>query len=541
MHFTGGDCHFYWGEWWLRSPGVSKENGFQNVYVSVVVEGNNENVYVNKVGQVGHQKYGVRPALQLDLSSVIFSSINLSGGSNATASGGGTIQNYFDYGSTRSAMTAVSYTANDGYYFPENYSVSPVNGISVTRNDYTTITVSGTPTESMTSITLPAPTAKTEPTVTAPTANDLTYTGSAQELVTAGAATGGTMYYALGATSDIIPEAGWSTDIPTATDVGTYYVWYKVEGDATHTNRVAEPLTATIKNKPSPSPSPTPSYSYYTVKFEMNGHGDQVSSQTVRSGLKAKEPSDPSEEGYTFAGWYGDSDCTKPYDFSTPVTKNTTLYAKWDEIRYTVSFDLDGKGTIAPQSVKQGETAKKPTDPSAEGYTFVGWYVDDIPYVFSTPVTKDITIYAKWEKVVPPVLVHRLYNPNSGEHFYTISDDEKDGLVTAGWNHEANAGFSVPATAASLPVYRLYNPNGNEHIYTTNLDEAVTLSQVHGWIYEGVAFYTADPTKDIPVYRVYNPNSGHHLFTKDKSEVDVLVSLGWIYEGIAWYAVPDSV
>ena len=54
-----------------------------------------------------------------------------------------------------------------------------------------------------------------------------------------------------------------------------------------------------------------------------------------------------------------------------------------------------------------------------------------------------------------------------------------------------------------------------------------------------VAFYTADPAKDIPVYRVYNPNSGHHLFTKDKSEVDVLVSLGWIYEGIAWYAVPD--
>ena len=44
------------------------------------------------------------------------------------------------------AMTPVVYTANDGYYFPENYSVDAVNGISVTRNSFTQITVSGTPT-----------------------------------------------------------------------------------------------------------------------------------------------------------------------------------------------------------------------------------------------------------------------------------------------------------------------------------------------------------------------------------------------------------
>lgn len=181
------------------------------------------------------------------------------------------------------------------------------------------------------------------------------------------------------------------------------------------------------------------------------------------------------------AGWYTDASLTSKYDFSSAVRKNTTLYAKWEEIRFTVSFDLDGKGTIAPQSVKQGETAKKPTDPSAEGYTFVGWYVDGTAYDFSTPVTKDITLYAKWvEVVLPPVPVHRLYNPYSGEHFYTASNEEKDGLVSLGWNHEVKAGFSVPATAASIPVYRLYNPNGNEHIFTTNLDEALILSQVHG-------------------------------------------------------------
>ena len=60
------------------------------------------------------------------------------------------------------AMTDVVYTADTGYYFPENYSVEAVNGISVTRNSYTQITVSGTPTANA-AITLTAPTAKTTP------------------------------------------------------------------------------------------------------------------------------------------------------------------------------------------------------------------------------------------------------------------------------------------------------------------------------------------------------------------------------------------
>lgn len=59
------------------------------------------------------------------------------------------------------AMTDVVYTADENYYFPTDYAVASVNGISVTRNDYTKITVSGTPTADA-AITLTAPTAKTK-------------------------------------------------------------------------------------------------------------------------------------------------------------------------------------------------------------------------------------------------------------------------------------------------------------------------------------------------------------------------------------------
>lgn len=78
-------------------------------------------------------------------------------------------------------------------------------------------------------------------TVTAPTAKTLTYSGKAQPLVTAGKATGGTVQYALGTATEATQP--YTTSIPTATNAGTYYVWYKVVGDENHTDTTPVSLT----------------------------------------------------------------------------------------------------------------------------------------------------------------------------------------------------------------------------------------------------------------------------------------------------------
>lgn len=71
------------------------------------------------------------------------------------------------------------------------------------------------------------------------------------------------------------------------------------------------------------------SYSYtYTVTFETNG-GIKVSSQSVKSGSTAYEPNAPFRAGFTFDGWYADRNLKQKYNFSTPVTANIVLYAKW--------------------------------------------------------------------------------------------------------------------------------------------------------------------------------------------------------------------
>lgn len=133
------------------------------------------------------------------------------------------------------------------------------------------------------------------------------------------------------------------------------------------------------------------------------------------------------------------------------------------------------------------------------------------------------------------VPMFRLYNPNSGEHFYTRDVSERDDLKTIGWTYEGE-GWTAPEDSGT-PVYRLYNPNAGDHHYTTDENERNSLISL-GWNDEGIGWYS-DDEKFIPIYREYNPNAvtGTHNYTTSKSEHDNLVSLGWKDEGIGWYGV----
>lgn len=77
----------------------------------------------------------------------------------------------------------------------------------------------------------------------------------------------------------------------------------------------------------------------HRVKFDTQG-GSSVNGQTPASGSTVTKPTDPTREGYTFAGWYTDESCTKAYDFSVAVTADMTLYAKW--IKNAVAPDGNG-------------------------------------------------------------------------------------------------------------------------------------------------------------------------------------------------------
>ncbi|WP_162309378.1 InlB B-repeat-containing protein [Cohnella abietis] len=138
----------------------------------------------------------------------------------------------------------------------------------------------------------------------------------------------------------------------------------------------------------------------YTVSFNSNG-GSNVAAQTVEYGGTAATPAVPTKTDYTFLGWYSDSSLTIGYIFTTPVTGNLTLYAKWKSNKFTVSFDSDGGSAVESRSVNPGEKlwSAPSKAPRWMGYRFEGWYSDPertLVYDFTTPVTSDITLYAKW-------------------------------------------------------------------------------------------------------------------------------------------------
>lgn len=167
----------------------------------------------------------------------------------------------------------------------------------------------------------------------------------------------------------------------------------------------------------------------------------------------------------------------------------------------------------------------------------------------STPVEIGLTVGSipGWSPEAPAdtvetvgtVEMHRLYNPNSGEHFYTGNVAEKDFLVESGWSYEGVA-WNAPDFSLN-PVYRLYDKNSGAHRYTMDEDKRDGFI-AEGWSDEGIGWYS-DETESIPVFGLYNKNAlqaGAYHFTADTSERDSLIELGWIDEGIGWYGVTPA-
>ncbi len=98
---------------------------------------------------------------------------------------------------------------------------------------------------------------------------------------------------------------------------------------------------------------------------------------------------------YTFSGWGEGTVNGQVVTFTASWTKGEKDPSKWA----TVTFNSNGGSTVASQTVKYNDKAKEPTAPTKSGYTFAGWYTEEqltTKYVFDTPVTGNITLYAKW-------------------------------------------------------------------------------------------------------------------------------------------------
>ena len=187
----------------------------------------------------------------------------------------------------------------------------------------------------------------------------------------------------------------------------------------------------------------------YEVSF-VTEHGDPPTSQNVTYNGTADDPGKLTEEGYTFIGWYTDETYTKEFDFTKPITSNTTVYAKWTANDYEVSFVTEHGKAPTSQNVPYNGTATDPGKLTEEGYTFVGWYADHTcttEFKFSTPITGDTKVYAKWEKNAPNTYALNV----SGAFVYVDGVDVTASAGDTSLHLEKNASVRLVADPDRMP------------------------------------------------------------------------------------------
>lgn len=141
------------------------------------------------------------------------------------------------------------------------------------------------------------------------------------------------------------------------------------------------------------------------LEATFTADGESISTQTIDRGGKFTEPAKPPKENHTFAGWYNGDE---KFDFDADTTNAPNvlkLVAKWEKSKYTVKF-VSEHGSFKDQTIEHGKLidTDKLTIPPVEGFTFDGWYADEAhktKFDFSTAITGDTKVYAKWEKNAP--------------------------------------------------------------------------------------------------------------------------------------------
>lgn len=142
--------------------------------------------------------------------------------------------------------------------------------------------------------------------------------------------------------------------------------------------------------------SPEPVIQKYTVTYNTNEYGEGLPSEELDY-LPTELPV-PVADGYEFLGWYFDAEGSNPVNPGMKVTSNLTLYARWKDIRVTVSFEPYRKG-YKPKDIVVGSIPNDLPVLEEEGYTFGGWYYDDQFTSKANPgdkLTNDTKLYAKW-------------------------------------------------------------------------------------------------------------------------------------------------
>jgi len=201
--------------------------------------------------------------------------------------------------------------------------------------------------------------------------------------------------------------------------------------------------------------------------FKGGGNARDVSVNTY-FGDRLTRPGDPVRTGYDFRGWFKNSACTAPWNFSSDTAiRDLIVYSKWEAKTYTISYNSQGGSAVASVKAKYDSTIPQPkAKPTKKKRAFAGWYLDSktSQSVSGRLVTGNMTLYAKWVPLVTTKFVANggrfpggfkklAITAGKGMSIYR-GPPSRAGYVFKGWYRNKGATRSIYSEAGMISAFK---------------------------------------------------------------------------------------
>ena len=279
---------------------------------------------------------------------------------------------------------------------------------------------------------------------------------------------------------------------------------------------------------------------YNTFKVNVKLDKDEYN-MDIREGepIKIETFNIPTKEGYRIKLY---NDKGEEYDLTKAVTSDLDLIAKYVEIKtYTVKFDSSGGTKVSDVKVTDGDKVDEPTT-TRDGYVFDGWYLGNDKYDFSTPVTKAITLKARWNEAGKVTVTFVA----DGKTYKTVSVKENTKVANPG--KPTKKGYKFVEWQLDGEAFDFNTKITKETTITASFEEATTYtvtfnsdggSAVKSQDVTTVASKPADPTKSGYVFVEWQLNGKKYDFSKEVVE-DITLKAKWEKEKPKYTVTFDS-
>lgn len=270
----------------------------------------------------------------------------------------------------------------------------------------------------------------------------------------------------------------------------------------------------------------------YTINLNLDGGIGLLSINQIYDSI-VSPPIEPTKTGYTFEGWYQDSNKTIPYVFTKMPAEDITIYAKWEINQYTISFNSNGGSSVSNITKDYNATITKPTDPVKTGYTLKGWFTNEAltnAFTFNKMPANNVTLYAKWEintykiKFVTagPAIADISYKYDQA--IATLPTTTRVGYNFLGWFMESNYQTTFNLTsmpANNVTVYAKWEIN--QYTITFNSNGGTSVESITK-DYNASIVEPAVPTKTGYTFVGWFINNQKYVFNKMEAKNITLVA-----------------